>query len=137
MKSIILAILLAGIAHALPSPPAAEGNEPAKAPPQPTPKVVGELPKEGLKTFPYPNFDGLASLLGFDPAKATPDGNGAKCQSSPNGRFCFSSSGGSFSLGHPGGAFDGEKWNPFEGPPGMGTAGGLLAGAIGEADDIA
>ena len=56
---------------------------------------------------------------------------------SKNGQFCFSSSGGSFSLGHPGGAFNGEDWNPFSGPAGMGTPGGLLAGAIGSADDIA
>ena len=70
MKSIVLAILLAGIAHALPSPP------PAGTPPPPTPKVIGELPKDGLKAMPYPNFDELASQLGFDPSKATPDGKG-------------------------------------------------------------
>jgi hypothetical protein len=70
MKSIVLAVFLAGIAHALPSPPPAGSNEPA------TPKVLGELPKEGLKSMPYPNFDDLASLLGFDPSKAKSDGKG-------------------------------------------------------------
>jgi hypothetical protein len=63
--------------------------------------------------------------------------NSAKCQASKNGQFCFSESGGSFSLGHPGGAYDGEAWNPFDGPAGQGIPGGLLAGAIGSADDIA
>jgi hypothetical protein len=38
--------------------------------------VLGELPKDGLKGLPYPNFDSLASQLGFDPAKATPSGKG-------------------------------------------------------------
>ena len=57
-----------------------------------------------------------------------------KCQNVANGRFCFGQSGsGSFNLGHPGGAFNGETWNPI----GTGTAGGLLVGAIGSADDIA
>jgi hypothetical protein len=76
MKSIVLAILVAGIAHALPSPPPAGGSDPVEASPHPTPKEVGELPKEGLNGIPFPNFDGLAALLGFDPAKATPDGKG-------------------------------------------------------------
>jgi len=127
MKSLVLAFLLASIAHALPQGP------------PPTPKVIGELPKEGLQGLPYPDFNGLAKLLGFDPAKATPDGTGKTCQTSANGKFCFDlkNGGGSFILGHPGGAFDGEKWNPFEGPDGVGTPGGLFAGAIGSADDIA
>jgi hypothetical protein len=76
MKSIVLAVFFAGIAYALPSPPPAAGDEPAKALPHPTPKVLGELPKEGLKSMPYPNFDDLASLLGFDPSKAKSDGKG-------------------------------------------------------------
>lgn len=58
-----------------------------------------------------------------------------KCQSAPNGIFCFGPSGGSFSLGHPGGAFNGETWNPF--PGSTGTAGGVLVGSIGSADDVA
>jgi hypothetical protein len=77
MKSIVLAVVLASIAHALPAPPPPGGIDPAEAgPPHPTPQVLGELPKDGLKALPYPDFDGLASALGFDPAKATSDGKG-------------------------------------------------------------
>jgi hypothetical protein len=73
MKSLVLALLLASIAHALPQTPPA--GSPA-APNGPTPNVIGQLPKDGLKGLPFPDFGGLAKLLGFDPAKATPDGTG-------------------------------------------------------------
>jgi hypothetical protein len=38
------------------------------------PKPVGVLPKEGLSALPWPGqFADLASLAGYDPAKATPN----------------------------------------------------------------
>jgi hypothetical protein len=83
MKSLVVALLLTTIVHALPprAPPGKPANiiavdPPQTAPPHPTPKEIGELPKDGLKGLPYPNFDDLANILGFDPAKAIPNGKG-------------------------------------------------------------
>ena len=75
MKSLVLAFLLASIAHALPQAPP-PGSAAAAGPTPSSPKVIGQLPKDGLKALPFPYFDQLASLLGFDPSKATADGNG-------------------------------------------------------------
>jgi len=133
-------LVLASIALALPQkqPGSPVSNSPTATTPMGMPLSIGELPREGLNGVPFPeNFDGLAKLLGFDPAKATPDSSGKKCQESANGRFCFGASGSSFTLGHPGGAFNGQNWNPITGKDGVSSAGGLLIGLIGDADDVA
>jgi hypothetical protein len=81
MKSLIVTILVASIAYALPqvpppSPVVPIANNPTTAgPTAPSPKTIGQLPKDGI-SLPYPDFGQLASLLGFDPAKATPDASG-------------------------------------------------------------
>jgi len=137
MKRILGTLVLASVAIALPQAPNA-GKPTTTSPTATTPKIVGQLPPTGLKGLPWPGFGDFGVQLGFDPAKATPDGKGGNCQTAPNGngnaRFCFSETGGSFFLPHPGGAFDGVNWNPLSG---AGSAGGLLFGAVGSPDDVA
>jgi hypothetical protein len=51
-------------------------NPTVTSPTATSPTTIGQLPKGGLNGLPYPDFGALASQLGFDPAKATPDPSG-------------------------------------------------------------
>jgi hypothetical protein len=76
MKLGLLTLALSTVVFGLPQGPASPplGNSPTTiSPAPPSPRIIGELPKDGLKSLPYPDFGPLASLLGFDLAKATPD----------------------------------------------------------------
>jgi hypothetical protein len=64
------------LAMALPQPQAAGPPTATVTPPSST---IGQLPKDGLKMLPFPGFEGLASVLGFDIAKATPEAGGYVC----------------------------------------------------------
>jgi hypothetical protein len=78
MKHLIVGLILASVAFALPQLGSPVAKDPtATAPLVAQPQSIGQLPKDGLKVVPFPeNFNGLASLLGFDLAKATPDPSG-------------------------------------------------------------
>jgi len=81
MKHIISGLILVGLTCALPQGPIAASpaakSPTATGPSAAAPIQIGLLPKDGLKGVPRPEtFDGLATLLGFDPAKATPDASG-------------------------------------------------------------
>jgi hypothetical protein len=83
MKDIIVFFALVTVAFALPQAPplVVSATESASksytTDPTPTsPKTIGQLPKDGLNGVPGPDFGVLASQLGFDPAKATPDPSG-------------------------------------------------------------
>jgi hypothetical protein len=82
MKDVFVTLCLSTIAIALPqtfpelSSAAPIAPKPSITNPPVTPKVPGKLPKDGLNGLPFPDFGELASQLGFDPAKATPDPSG-------------------------------------------------------------
>jgi hypothetical protein len=79
VNQIFVGLVLASIAFALPQkqPGSPVSLNPTATTPVGMPLAIGELPREGLKGVPFPeNFDGLAKLLGFDPAKATLDAQG-------------------------------------------------------------
>ena len=69
MKTAIITFVLSAVVIALPQAPAAQYPPTATSP-----KVPGQFPKGGIN--PFQSFGQLASQLGFDPAKATPDPKG-------------------------------------------------------------
>jgi hypothetical protein len=75
MKGAIITLLLSTVAIALPQGPAL-GSASTTPTTTTSPRVIGQLPKDGLKGVPFQDFGELASQLGFDPAKATPDPSG-------------------------------------------------------------
>jgi hypothetical protein len=67
MFQILSLAILFSIVFALPQVP----SDIAPPAPTPSPKIVGQLPVDGLNGLPWPGFQDLASALGFDPSKGT------------------------------------------------------------------
>ena len=81
MMRIIVTLVLATVAIALPqapkaAPPADKPTATNPTPTTPRPLAVGQLPTDGIRGLPWPGFEQFGSQLGFDPAKATPDPSG-------------------------------------------------------------
>jgi hypothetical protein len=75
MKFITVVTLLATAVAALPQAPAGAPAASATTPTVTTPKALGPIPS-GIFPFSFADLGKLASSLGIDPAKATPDPSG-------------------------------------------------------------
>ena len=83
MNRVLSGLILVSMATALPQvPPMVTPAVPSDYKPTGTsptaasPKIIGQLPTDGIKGIPWPGFGDFGLQLGFDPSKATPDTSG-------------------------------------------------------------